>query len=187
MLPWAHAAVGYLAYRGVRAARGRGVPTPAATVAVAVGSQAPDLVDKPLAWTLGVLPAGRSLGHSLLVAAVALALASRIGAVRARPEAATGVAVGVVSHALADAAGPVLAGTPRAASFLFWPAIRLPADDGGYAVLEVFLSLAPTPDVLVGLGLTVVAAAVWLRDGAPGAGLVSRAVGRGECAGDGTE
>ncbi|MFB6301894.1 MAG: metal-dependent hydrolase [Haloferacaceae archaeon] len=174
MLPWGHAAVGYLAYRGLRAARGRDVPPPAAVVAVAVGSQAPDLVDKPLAWTLGVLPAGRSLGHSLLVAAAVAVLVGRVRAVRSRPAAATGFAVGALSHALADAAGPVLAGTPAVASFLFWPALPLYVDDAGYSVLAVFRSLSLTPDVLAGLALTAVAAVVWLRDGAPGTGVIAR-------------
>lgn len=178
MLPWGHAAVGYLAYRGLRAARKRGAPTPAAALAVAVGSQAPDLVDKPLSWTLGVLPAGRSLGHSLLVVALVLALASRVRAVRDRPAAATGFAVGTVSHVLADAAGPALAGTPGVASFLFWPVLPLRVDDGGYSLVGAFRSLEPTVDVFVGLGLTVLAGGVWLRDGAPGAAVVYRAVAR---------
>ncbi|WP_336328813.1 metal-dependent hydrolase [Halovenus sp. HT40] len=30
----------------------------------------PDLVDKPLAWTLGVIPSGRMFAHSLVVASV---------------------------------------------------------------------------------------------------------------------
>ena len=180
MLPWGHAAVGYLAYRGGLAARGRGTPTPAAAVAVAVGTQAPDLVDKPLAWTVAVLPAGRSLGHSLLVMAVLVALASRVRAVRARPEAATGFGVGAVSHTLADAAGPVLGGTPAAASFLLWPLVPLHVHDGGFSILGIFLSLDPTPPVLAGLALSAVAAAVWIRDGAPGLGFVVGAVRPGE-------
>ncbi|MFB6304045.1 MAG: metal-dependent hydrolase [Haloferacaceae archaeon] len=174
MLPWGHAAVGYLAYRLFRAARRRGPPSPVAAVAVGVGTQVPDLVDKPLAWNLGVLPGGRSAGHSLLVAAVVLAVAGRVRAVRDRPAAAGGFAVGYLSHPLADAAGPVLEGTPAVATFLLWPALPLRFDDEGYSILEVFLSLDPTLDVLVGLGLTVVAAAVWIRDGAPGTELLAR-------------
>lgn len=174
MLPWGHAAVGYLAYRGIRGPQG--APAPAAAVAVVVGSQAPDLVDKPLAWTVGVLPAGRSLGHSLLVMAALFAIASRVRAVRARPEPAAGFAVGAVSHALADAAGSLLGGGPRAASFLFWPVVPLPVHEGGYSILGIFLSLDPTPPVLAGVALTAVAVAVWLRDGAPGLGFVTRAV-----------
>lgn len=178
MFPWGHAAVGYLAYRGLRAARGRGAPTPAAAVAVAVGSQAPDLIDKPLAWTVGVLPAGRSLGHSLVVAALVGALLGRTRAVRDRPAAAAGFAVGALSHALADAAGSALAGSPGAASFLLWPVLPLTVEDDGYAILGVLLSLEPTTDVLVGLALAAVAAAVWVRDGAPGAGAAWRAIRR---------
>lgn len=179
MLPWSHAAVGYLAYRLLLAARERGPPAPAAAVAVAVGTQAPDLVDKPLAWGLGVLPTGRSLGHSLLVAAVVVAAASRIRAVRDRPAVAGGFAVGYLSHPLADAAEPVLEGTPGVASFLLWPALPLRFDDEDFSILEVLLSVEPTAEVLLGLGLTVVAAAVWVRDGAPGTELLVRAVRAG--------
>lgn len=176
MLPWGHAAVGYLVYRGLLRARGRDGPTPAAALAVAAGTQVPDLVDKPLAWSVGLLPAGRSFGHSLLVAAVLLGLATRVSAVRERSAAATGFAVGYLSHPLADAAGPVLGGYPAVASFLFWPVLRVPFDDSGYSILEVFLSLEPTVDVLVGLGLTAVAVAVWIADGTPGLGLATGAV-----------
>ncbi|MFB6080422.1 MAG: metal-dependent hydrolase [Haloferacaceae archaeon] len=176
MLPWGHVAVGYLAYRSLRTVRGRGVPSPAAAVAVVVGTQAPDLIDKPLAWNLGLLPAGRSLGHSLLVMAVVFALASRLRVVRDRPVAAGAFALGAVSHAFADAAGPLVEGTPAAASFLLWPVVPLHVHDSGYSILAVFLSLDPTPHVLVGLVLSAVAAVVWVRDGTPGTGLVVRAL-----------
>jgi hypothetical protein len=66
MWPWAHAALGYLAYtlylRGRFNARPVGLPV----VALGFGTQAPDLIDKTLAWYVGVLPYGRSLAHSLL-------------------------------------------------------------------------------------------------------------------------
>ena len=66
MWPWEHAAVAYLCWAALdrRAARSEG----AAVVAVLVGSQFPDLIDKPLSWVFQVLPTGQSLAHSLLFA-----------------------------------------------------------------------------------------------------------------------
>jgi len=84
MWPWGHAAVGYLAYSlGYRASDRR--LTGAAVIALGVGTQFPDLIDKPLGWTFGVLPGGRTLAHSLLtVAVVAVVLAIPLGVVSAR-------------------------------------------------------------------------------------------------------
>ena len=63
MWPWDHLAFGYVWYTlASRGWDGR-PPSNAAAIALAVGTQFPDLVDKPLAWWLDVLPAGRSLGH----------------------------------------------------------------------------------------------------------------------------
>ena len=39
-------------------------------LALAIGTQLPDLIDKPLTYQFAVLPSGRSLGHSLFFAAV---------------------------------------------------------------------------------------------------------------------
>jgi hypothetical protein len=48
--------------------RNRGLPSRALSFAVFVGSQFPDLVDKPLAQELVVIPSGRVFVHSLLFA-----------------------------------------------------------------------------------------------------------------------
>jgi hypothetical protein len=66
MWPWGHLALGYLLYSPFARARFGRPPTDRATLLLAFGTQLPDLVDKPLAWRLDVLPAGRTLGHSLL-------------------------------------------------------------------------------------------------------------------------
>ena len=65
MWPWGHLAVGYLVYSGLSRWRFGRLPGSVATLAVALGTQLPDLVDKPLAWTVNVLASGRSLAHSL--------------------------------------------------------------------------------------------------------------------------
>ena len=68
MWPWEHLAVGYIAFSVMQRVGGRqGVPA-LAVVALALGTQLPDLIDKLLGWGIGILPGGRSLGHSLLFA-----------------------------------------------------------------------------------------------------------------------
>ena len=60
MWPWGHLALGYLLHSPLARARFGRPPTDRATLLLVIGTQLPDLVDKPLAWWLGVLPAGRS-------------------------------------------------------------------------------------------------------------------------------
>ncbi len=66
MLPWAHAAFGYLIYHWYTArADTHTHPTGLSALLLVFGTQVPDIVDKLLAWTFDVLPLGRSLGHSV--------------------------------------------------------------------------------------------------------------------------
>ncbi|MCL7419035.1 MAG: metal-dependent hydrolase, partial [Halalkalicoccus sp.] len=67
MWPWGHAALAYVLYSALRRRRG-GSPGGVATIVVVFASQLPDLIDKPLAWTLGVIPSGRMLAHAPAVA-----------------------------------------------------------------------------------------------------------------------
>lgn len=57
MWPWGHVGAGYLVYTLLRRHTGER-PAGAAVLALAVGTQFPDLVDKPLGWTVGLLPGG---------------------------------------------------------------------------------------------------------------------------------
>jgi len=171
MWPWGHAAAAYLAYAAVTRWRdGRG-PTPAAALAVVVAAQVPDLVDKPLAWTLSVSPYGRSLGHSLPVVVPAAALLWwAVG--DEHPQVAAAVAVGVLTHPLVDALGTVLRGDVASLAFLLWPALPAPAP----TIEQSFLAhlLAYELGVVRGVEFALVAAAllVWRADGYPGAGAV---------------
>jgi hypothetical protein len=138
--PLGHAAVAYLAFLPVAVAVGRRLPAGSSIGPLLVASQAPDLVDKPLAYA-GVLPSGRSFGHSLLTAAavavllVALSRAAGMSAadgpysdwdrefLRVGPLA---VAVGLGSHLLADSYRALLAGDVRRVSYLGWPLASAP-------------------------------------------------------------
>ena len=68
MLPWGHLFVAALPVVAYVLVRDRRLPTPKLLYVVFVGSQFPDLVDKPLAHQFLLIPNGRMFAHSLVVA-----------------------------------------------------------------------------------------------------------------------
>jgi len=184
MWPWEHLAVGYLAYSLGLRALDRDPPTDGEAAALALATQLPDLVDKPLSWELGWFPSGHAVGHSALVAvplATVLLWRTR-GTDRFRPTVAA--AVGWWSHLLADVLDPLRRGDPPVPDRLLWP-LSDPApyeSDLGLARGVVYgrrllAELASVEPATVALYLLLVAAAtaVWVADGHPGTGLVRRA------------
>ena len=183
MWPWEHLAVAYLAYSALVHVREGRAPTAGQTVALALGSQFPDLVDKPLAWWLGVLPSGWSLTHSLLVAVplcvVVLVTGRRVG----RPTLASAFVLGYLLHLPGDAFYWVAFGDDPVLYFLVWPLLPGPSGTSTeflprvLRLFEGFVRLVSSPRgawyVLGELLLVGGAFAVWLADGAPvGASLV---------------
>lgn len=136
MVPLGHAAFAYLWYVGIAAVGRRPLPIRWGLVPLAIGSQLPDLLDKPLSF-YGPLVSGRSLGHSLLTAVVLIAVirvaANRIvesdaGAVSSqRVEMADltplAFAVGYLSHLLADSLEALVDGEYGELFFLLWPVL----------------------------------------------------------------
>lgn len=117
MWPWGHAAVAYL-FVTVFARFDRRRPTEREVLAVFLASQLPDVVDKPLAWTLGVLPNGRSLAHSLVIASLVILVVVAVARTRDRPAIGAAVGIGYLSHLVADAFYPVVTGnTPNSDSW----------------------------------------------------------------------
>jgi len=166
MWPWGHLASGYLVYSLLVRLSG-GVPRDYTTLALVFGTQFPDLVDKPLAWTFGVIPNGRSLTHSVFTA-VFLILAARFLLGRyGYGSLSTAFGVGYLVHLAGDALGPLLSGEYYYLGFLGWPAV--PAIDYGeksFAAQLAALELTAFTAVEVGLGLLVVG--LWVADGRPG-------------------
>lgn len=174
MWPWEHLAVGYLCYSlWIHWRHGR-PPRGAPVVALAVATQLPDLIDKPLAWGFGVLPSGRSLGHSLLFAVPVTAIVwsvfgRRIGAA---------FAIGYASHLLTDVFHPVMLGGSVDYTFLVWPLVERPPTgaDGllvrTQQILSNFETLVTSPEGVAYLLFTVAllgsAFALWAYDGFPG-------------------
>jgi hypothetical protein len=161
MLPPGHLAIGYLAFSLVRRLRHRDVPHGSSIIWLGLATQLPDLIDKPLAWWLGVLPASRSLAHSLLFAIPLVLLVDHWGD---RSAVSEPFAVGYLSHLVADAA-PSLPAGPELVSFLLWPLLA-PPEYGTRPSLwppEVYFS---APELAIGVAVVV----LWTVDGMPGVG-----------------
>jgi membrane-bound metal-dependent hydrolase YbcI (DUF457 family) len=173
MWPWGHLAVGYLLYSAFVHLRYRRAPDGFAAIALAFGTQFPDLVDKPLAWSLGVIPNGRSLTHSLVTATLIVAVVGLLARRRGYGSIATAFAVGYLSHLLGDALGPALAGDLYSLGFLAWPvvpAIEYETTPSFAAHLgQLSLESFVTFEFALGLGVFV----LWVLDGGPGLGVVS--------------
>jgi hypothetical protein len=187
MWPWGHLAVGYVAFSAFVRLGLRSRPSDRGVLVLAVATQLPDLVDKPLAWQFGLLNNGVGVAHSLLVGVpAALALGIALG-FRGYPELGAGVAIGYGSHVLGDLLFAALFSQPPILPAFLWPVYTTPAAaapglgaktwqllldslalfGGGmgrtYVLLEVLL-----------IGGTVV---LWILDGKPGWTLV-RTFGR---------
>lgn len=171
MWPWGHLAVGYLLYTLYTRTRYGRRPLTIATIALIVGSQFPDLIDKPLSWTFGILPTGRTLAHSLLfVVPVSIGVYEACKRHdRFRAEWGVAFAIGTLSHVIVDAVSALLWGDPTEARFLLWPLLSVPGYEGeGPSIVSAFLTLDLSPYLLFEFVLVALALAVWWRDGRPG-------------------
>ncbi|MGQ3411839.1 metal-dependent hydrolase [Natrinema sp. LN54] len=179
MWPWGHLAVAYLLYTAVTHRRFSRPPRAIPAIALAIGSQTPDLIDKPLAWNFGILPGGRTLAHSLFV--VALLVPTVVLVADRLEHRAVGVAflIGYCSHLLTDIPPAALSGEFAHAAYLLWPVLEQPPEEPVAGILDAFLHYyALGPYEWVQFGLFAVAVIVWYRDGMPGLELVSDPLAR---------
>jgi len=189
MWPWGHLAVGYLLYATYTRYRHLGPPSGWAVVWLAIGTQFPDLVDKPLAYWTPILPAGRALAHSVLVAIPVVAAVLWLGYRRGLGRSAAAFALGYATHLPADALGAFLSGEGEELTFLLWPLLPAPEYEAtGFEhharrLTEAVSSaernrltvLAPWEDPIVAqVWLFVAALVLWLIHGAPPLGALGR-------------
>lgn len=166
MWPWGHLAVAYLLLTLVTH-RWLDRP-PRGTEAIAVGGAAllPDLIDKPLAWSLNILPNGRSLGHSLLIALLVIAVLGWY--FNGRHDGLTmAVAVGWLSHLATDGVQPLVTGEWQYLGYLGWPLIPALDYPERHGILAHFASLELTPWLGLELLLVVLSVIAWHHDGRP--------------------
>lgn len=153
-----------------------------AALAVVLGTQFPDIVDKPLAWQLGVLPSGNSLAHSAVVAGLLSVLVLMVSKRWGVPQLGIAFVVGYLLHLPGDVFYPLVYGDGPWIEFLWWPFVSV--DSGGSLgfisklthLIERTAGFLRSPAgraYLAGeLGLLVSALAVWWFDGRPGVGVV---------------
>jgi len=167
MWPWGHLAVGYVLYSlGVRA-RTRSSPDGWNVLALALGTQFPDLVDKPLAWWFGVLPGGRTLAHSLLVLVPTLLVLWLLARRWGEAPRVTAFGVGWLSHLFGDALVPFLVGSRRELAFLLWPVTPTVVYDSQPGLLWHLANVSLSPGFLAELALGGLVVVLWLVDGRP--------------------
>jgi hypothetical protein len=169
MWPWAHLAFGYLLYSlGSRAVRRTPPDSGLTVVALAFGTQFPDLVDKPLAWWLYLIPNGRSLAHSVFTFVVVALLLYGVARQTRWALPVEAFSFGYLTHIVGDALPSLLTGSGPIPLFFLWPLVP-PVDYPGETDLVAhLLGVELTPLFLAQLLLAVLVFGLWYADGRPG-------------------
>ena len=110
-------------------ARWRRLPSGPMVLLLLVATQLPDVIDKPLAWTLAILPSGRMLAHSLVVSLPVLTILVLLAARRGYGRYAVVFSAAYLSHIAGDFYPVVRLGTdyyffPN----MFWPLLAANPD-----------------------------------------------------------
>lgn len=177
MWPIGHLGIAYLCYSASTRLRFDSPPDAVAAVILAFGALFPDLVDKPLAWYLGVLPTGRTLAHSLLFLVPVVVAVYLVARYRGAGEYGVAFGVGAISHSLVDAA-PALWDSEAMVSFLLWPALSVPEyEEGAPSILELLRQSLTDPYFLSEFAFLTVALLLWRADGYPGLELLDDRTG----------
>ncbi|RQG90124.1 metal-dependent hydrolase [Natrarchaeobius halalkaliphilus] len=167
MQPVVHLIIGYLCYAVYTRWQRDEVPTDRGALVAIVAAALPDLVDKPLA-AAGVVPVGRTVGHSLLVV-VPVTLAVWLAADRyGRRTLGTAFAIGLLSHVVTDVPWHVLSGEFHELGFLLWPITEMPSYIGIKPLGTVPILGVEATTLWLEAVIFVVGVALWIRDGKPG-------------------
>jgi len=143
-------------------------PEGTAILALAVGTQFPDLVDKPFGWTFGVLPGGRTLAHSLLTIAVLVVAVRWLTRRYGRDALGRAFLFGTVVHTLGDGLYPAIEGNFSSLTYLLWPVLPMPEEDPGLSIISMFAEMTLTPTVAFEFALVALATILWWLDSKPG-------------------
>lgn len=180
MMPWEHAATGYIAYSLFVHAVYRDSPTGRETIVVMFASILPDLIDKPLAWQFGIFEGGYALGHSIFFAVPLVVAVGLLTSSRGRPRFGWAFGIGYLLHFPADVIPPYLMYGRLTIHHHLWP-----ISGGGSAQGSLFGGFMdnfgvyvqyviresstgdPSPLVLFLLGLAGFTFLLWIYDGMP--------------------
>ncbi|NGM70447.1 metal-dependent hydrolase [Natronolimnobius sp. AArcel1] len=178
MWPWEHLIFAYVLYSLLVHVTWRRPPTTRETIAVVVGSQLPDLIDKPLAWTFGITETGYAIGHSIFVfPVVCLAVFAMMDRIPDGRLLTGAFSLAYLSHLITDVLNPMRMGRDPELRVILWPLESPPAHDHGgfldhfvvYFVryLNQLVSGGLSEAALVQLTIVLAVSALWLYDGAP--------------------
>jgi len=164
MWPWGHLAVGYALYSlGVRA-RFRRAPEVWNALACGLGTQFPDLVDKPFAWWIPILPGGRTLGHSLLFAVPLVAVLALVAWRYGGGPRVVAFGFGYLTHLAGDIVEPMLYGSAYELTFLLWPVTPTVVYESEPSVIWHLQHISLTSMFLVELTAGALVGLLWLFD-----------------------
>jgi len=169
-----------------RRGRDRRPPGEAEAIAAVLGSQLPDLIDKPLGWRTSLLPSGHSMAHSDRRRPYGCRRLPPRAPVRSGGRGSAAFSLAYLVHLPADVVYPMVLGRSPNLAFLFWPFVDIPASPdrrvrGPRAGTRRSVPRLP-PDapgftfLLIELSLLGVALLLWRRDGWPGVASVVRTV-----------
>jgi hypothetical protein len=177
--PWGHFGVAYILYTLYSRRQFNRPPRPESALAVIVGSQFADLIDKPLQW-ISVVPHARFIAHSLLFTAVLIASVYIAAFAFDRVETATAFVIAHLSHLVADIPPRAFIGYPFGTETLFWPFLLYPAygfnERAYYPPMIVESTILPFTNLFVFFLFEAVlfgfALALWYGHGCPGLQLI---------------
>ena len=121
MLPPEHFLVAFIPLLVYVLVRDKQLPSLRFVAVVFLGTQFPDLIDKPLAHQFGVLPSGRVFMHSLPTAIPVLLIIGFYGWKTNRIRLSSAFIFSHLSHLLADNYRLLIQSNPRIPADLLWP------------------------------------------------------------------
>lgn len=181
MMPWSHAAFGYVAYSLFVHAGYRDAPSSRETLVVLFAAVLPDLVDKPLAWQFGLLEGGRTLAHSLFLALPLSIVVLIVSYSRGWPRVGWAFAVGYLTHLVSEVLPSAISGEGPGIGLVLWPITAGGGGQGESFYEEVMVNLVPylqwlvgeiasgnpSTQVLVLFGIWAFTVLLWIFDGMP--------------------
>lgn len=184
MWPWTHALFGYACYSLAVHTGFRRRPTDLPAVIAVFAAVLPDIVDKPLAWTLGITSSGYGPAHSLLIGAPTAAVIGFLLWRTGRHEAGFGFLIGFGSHLVGDLLFQLFDEGELVFAVVLWPVAE--AGSGStrglvyhslyflhHYVWQIRSGQASTY-LAATMALTVGVVILWFVDGAPGVRLLTR-------------
>jgi len=187
MWPWEHVLFAYVFYSIYVHLRWQKRPLDAPTVALALGSVIPDLIDKPLAWQFGVFESGYAVAHSAFVVVPAAAAIYLFAERHGHGSVGAAYGVGHLFHLAGDVLPASLAHGTLDLTPVLWPIAGSPrpADrmtvsffEGVSTLLTEYVAaiatLDLTPVIAFQIGSLIFGLALWTFDCFPGPRLLIR-------------